>query len=226
MKPKDFLKVTFFQSASCVILTQLTVTSIPQLAFAEKRDFPAATKHTPTQILAQFSEPPSNNGQQERSQLVQTANDLFSKGDLTGAEENLRKLIKKFPKYPFGYYQLGNVLFRQERKEDAIQEYQKAISLNSNYALAYNALGRVFASQQRWEEAITAYQKALAINPEYGDALTNLAQVLWQKGNRAEAIASLEKALKIFQVQDKPEQVRRIEQILKEMKSGDDPSIS
>lgn len=223
MKPINLIRSAFFQTASHLMLSMLTITYMAEFVKAEVHN--AVTRqHTQTQILAQLS-----GGEQqdtEQLQLVQTANALFRQGDLTGAEKSLRSLIKKFPEYSFGYYQLGNVLFRQGKKEDAIKEYQKAIRLNSKYALAHNAIGLVFTSQQRWLEAITEYQKALTINPNYGDALINLAQPLWEQGKRDEAIASLEKALKIFKAQDRSEKVEQIEQILRKIKSGDDPTIS
>ncbi|KAF3888352.1 MULTISPECIES: tetratricopeptide repeat protein [Nostocales] len=222
MKSKNLNKLVSFHVSSYLMLGILTVTNSSQMVVAKVSHFTIDKQHTREQRLAQFSD----TTQQERSQLVQVANTLFNQGDLKGAEENLRKLVKKYPDYSFGYYQLGNVLFRQGKKEDAIKEYEKAIQKNSKYALAHNALGSVFASQQRWDEAITAYQKALAINPDYGDALTNIAQALWEQGKRNEAIASLEKALNIFKSQDRPEKIRQIEQILKELKAGDDPSVS
>jgi tetratricopeptide (TPR) repeat protein len=222
MKSKNINKLFYFQISSFLIFSPLTVIISPQNVVAEVNHLAIDRQHRRVEKLAQFSD----NAPPERAQLVQLANTLFNQGDFAGAEENLRKLIKKYPDYPFGYYQLGNVLFRQGKNEEAIKEYEIAIKKNSKYALAYNALGVVFASQQRWDEAASAYQKALAINPNYGDALTNISQALWEQGKRNEAIASLEKALSIFKSQDKPEKVRQIEQILKDLKAGDDPSIS
>src|SRR5689334_11733407 len=56
--------------------------------------------------LAQFSDTDSP----ERSQLLQQVNALYNQRDFKGAEENLRKFIKKFPEDAFGHFQLGNVL--------------------------------------------------------------------------------------------------------------------
>jgi tetratricopeptide (TPR) repeat protein len=164
--------------------------------------------------------------EQERSRLIQEANVSYSQGNFTAAEENLRKLIKKFPKDAFGHYQLGNVLYQQGKAEAAIGEYKEAIRLKSSYALAHNAMGNALASQSRWEEAIVEYQKALQINPEYADALASLGQALWQQGNRDEALASLEKALNIFKAQNRPDRANRVEQLLRQMKAADDPSVS
>ncbi|MER3493824.1 MAG: hypothetical protein C4323_16800 [Mastigocladus sp. ERB_26_2] len=224
MKPKISFQPRLTQTACYLVLGILVVTNTSQFAFAQVHNSDTTKKHTQEQILAQFSD--NSSGEQERSQLIRTANTLFSQGDLAGAEENLRQLIKKYPKDAFGHYQLGNVLFRQERKDEAIKQYQEAIRLDSKYALAHNGMGLVFASQEQWEEAIAEYNKALAINPSYGDALTNLAQALWEVGKREEAIASLEKALSIFKDQNRPQKVERIQQILRQLKPNDDPSVS
>jgi tetratricopeptide (TPR) repeat protein len=177
---------------------------------------------SPEIVIAQLSD----REKAERTQLIQTANALMREGKLPGAEENLRQLVKKFPKDAFGHFQLGNILFRQNKNEDAISSFQEAVRLNPRYALAYNAMGLVYASQEQWDNAIPQFRKALEINPEYGDALMFLGQVLLQTNQRDEAITSLNKALNIFKSQQRNERVNRIEEILRKIKSGDDPSIS
>ncbi|MEA5571356.1 tetratricopeptide repeat protein [Calothrix sp. UHCC 0171] len=173
-------------------------------------------------LISQLSE----SEQSERTQLIQTANSQMQSGNLTGAEENLRQLVKKFPKDAFGHYQLGNVLLRQEKPENAIASFQEATRLNPRYALAYNGMGISYASQEKWDDAITQFRKALEINPEYGDALMFLGQVLLQVNKRDEGVASLNKALNIFKQQNRNERVKRIENILRKLKPTDDPSIS
>lgn len=168
----------------------------------------------------------SDREQQERLILIQTINQLLRDRNLTGAEENARKFTTKFPKDAFGYFQLGNVLFRQDKAEDAIKAYQQAIVLNPEYALAYNATGEVYTSQYRWQDAANAYNQALKINPEYAQALANLAQALWEQGKRAEAIASLEKVVSLFKSQNQTDKAERIERILRDLKRTDDPAIS
>ncbi|AKG22566.1 tetratricopeptide repeat protein [Calothrix sp. 336/3] len=208
-----------FQTSSNVIcfsiLGILTISTIPVSVSAE-------IASSPKLILAQLSDIEK----QERSQLIQQANISYSQGNLPEAEASLRQLIKKFPEDAFGHYQLGNILFRQGKTDDAINAYQEAIRFQSKYALAYNAIGSVYASQERWQEAITQYKKSLEINPNYGDALTNLGQALWQINQKAEAIASLEKALKVYRTQKTEEKAKRVEKMLRQMKSNDDPSVS
>ncbi|KOP23294.1 hypothetical protein AMR41_26775 [Hapalosiphon sp. MRB220] len=212
MKTKKPFKSRLSQTACYLSLGILIVTNTSQFVSAQE------------QRLAQL--PGGDSGQTERSQLIQIANNLLNQGDLAGAEENLRKLIKKYPKDAFGYFQLGNVLSRQKKNDEAMKQYQEAIRLDSKYALAYNGMGLVFANQEQWEDAIAQYNKALAINPNYGDALTNLAQAQWESGKKEEAIASLEKALSVFKSQNRPQRVQRIQEILRKLKPGDDPSVS
>ncbi|MEH1872068.1 tetratricopeptide repeat protein [Nostoc sp.] len=226
MKVKRKLKSAFVQSFSGMTLSIITVISLSPLALA----VPATVSlyshgqsvERQPQKLAQFSD----TGPSQREQMLQQANALFNQGELTGAEENLRKFVKQFPDDAFGHFQLGNVLFRQKKSEEAISSYQEAIRLQPKYALAYNAVGMVYASQSRWEEAITQYKKALEINPNYGEGLTNFALALWQTNKKDEALSSLEKALKIFKEQNRVEKANQVEQILREIKTADDPSVS
>ncbi|MEH2299263.1 tetratricopeptide repeat protein [Nostoc sp.] len=228
MKLKHKLKSAFVQSFSGMTLSIITGMGISPLVLA----VPAKVSlHSPEQYaqrqpqkLAQSQAP--DTGSTERSQMMQQANASFNQGDLTGAEENLRKLIKKFPDDAFGRFQLGNVLFRQKKSEEAISSYREAIRIQPKYALAYNAIGIVYASESRWEEAITEYKKALEINPNYGEGLTNFALALWQTNKKDEALSSLQKALNIFKAQNRGEKVNQVERILREIKTGDQPSVS
>ncbi len=226
MKLKHQLKSVFVQPLSCMMLSIITALSISPLVLAVTGKVSLHSPEHSTQKQPEKIAQLSGTDTPERSQLIQQANALYSQGDFKGAEENLRKFIKKFPDVAFGHFQLGNVLFRQNKSEAAISAYREAIRIRSQYALAYNAISMVYASQNRWEEAITEYQKALEINPNYGEALTNVALVLWQTNKRDEALSSLEKALNIFKGQNRNEKVKQIEQILQEIKTSDDPSVS
>ncbi|NJM72178.1 MAG: tetratricopeptide repeat protein [Scytonema sp. RU_4_4] len=240
MNLKTLLKSVFVKPLSFLTLGFLIVLDTLPLVLADTTYPP---KNNTDSVITQHSLPafPQNKRglqgdlklvqlldkeEQERSRLIQQANVLYSQGNFAAAEENLRKLIKKFPKNAFGHYQLGNVLYQQGKAEEAIGEYKEAIRLNSGYALAHNAMGIALAKQGRWDEAIAEYQKALTINPEYADALASLGQALWQKGKRDEALASLEKALNIFKAQNRPDRANRVEQLLQQMKTTDDPSVS
>jgi tetratricopeptide (TPR) repeat protein len=226
MKLKSKPKSAFVQPFSCMMLSIITVMGISPSVLAVSGQVslysPKQDAQRQPQKIAQFSGTDSP----ERSQILQEANALYNQGDFKGAEENLRKFIKKFPEDAFGHFQLGNALFEQKKSEEAISAYREAIRLQPKYALAYNAIGMAYASQSSWQEAITEYKKALEINPNYGEALTNFALALWQTNKKDEALSSLEKAINIFKVQKRGEKVNQVERILREIKTSDDPSVS
>ncbi|WP_017652256.1 tetratricopeptide repeat protein [Fortiea contorta] len=204
------------------IITPILISS-PVLANPSKTATVQLTRERQQpQKLAQLSD----NEQTERSQLLQQANSLYNQGNLKAAEENFRKFLKKFPQDAFGHFQLGNILFYQKRPEEAISAYREAIKFKSQYALAYNAVGMVYASQSRWDEAMAEYQKALEINPNYADALTNSALVLWQTNKKDKAVSSLEKAIAIFKSQNRNEKANQVEEILRQLKTADNPNVS
>jgi tetratricopeptide (TPR) repeat protein len=232
MKPNSQQQSGFVKAFSCVSLSIITL-CLPIAAQAQEQS-PAklacqTALNTPeqkpqqkqVQKLAQFADT-----SQERSLLVQQANDLYNQRDFKGAQKALCQLLKKYPEDTFGNFQLGNVFARLSQPEAAISAYREAIRRNSKYALAYNAVGVVYASQSRWEDAIAEYKKALEINPDYGDALINYGQALWQTNQKDQARASLEKALNIFKTQKRNEKVYQIEQILQQIKTLDNPGIS
>lgn len=235
MNLKNKLKLKFIKPFSYVTLGCLTIITASPVALAKTRVI-SNNAHSRNIIPRQMASLPNQQGIQlaqlgehsneERTRFIQSADALSSQKKFTEAEEILRQLIKRYPKYALAHYKLGNVLDLQDKSEAAIAAYQQAIEHNSRYALAYNAIGVVRARQGRWQEAITEYQKALEINPEYGEALTHLGQALWQQGRRDEALASLEKALSIFKTQNRLDQAYRLEQLLRELKSDDDPSVA
>jgi tetratricopeptide (TPR) repeat protein len=229
MKQRSKMESRFVQTLSCLALSVITSTGVlPAVLAQEASPSKLACEATlsnaeqkprqkQAQKVAQFADP-----QQERSQLIQQANALFSQGDLQGAEENLCKFLKRYSDDAFGHFQLGNVFFRGKKYEAAISAYREAIRLRPQYAVAYNAAGMVFASQNRWSDAIAEYQKALEINRNYGDALANLALAFWQTNKKDEALASLEKAIGIFKQQNRNEKANQVEQLLQKIKNSDD----
>ncbi|HEY9801346.1 MAG TPA: tetratricopeptide repeat protein [Leptolyngbyaceae cyanobacterium] len=229
MKQRSQMETRLVQPLSCLTLSVITSIGLlspvtaqepsPAKLVCEATLSNAEQKPRQKQVqkLAQFADP-----QQERSQLIQQANALFSQGDLQGAEENLCKFLKKYSDDAFGHFQLGNVFFRGKKLEAAISAYREAIRIRPQYAVAHNAVGMVYASQTRWSEAIAEYQKALEINRDYGDALTNLALAFWQTNKKDEALASLEKAISIFKKQNRNEKANQVEQLLQRIRNSDD----
>ena len=69
---------------------------------------------------------------------------------------------------------LGQVLERLGREEEAAHCYEAAIALDPRYAEAHNNLGYLRARQDRLTDAEALYLKAIALDPNYALAYLNL----------------------------------------------------
>jgi superkiller protein 3 len=96
-----------------------------------------------------------------------------------------------------GQDNLGNLLLKKGRVDEAITHYQKALQINPAYATAHNNLGNLLIQLGRLDEAIAQLQKALQIKPNYAEAHNNLGNALLQNGQVDEAIVHYQKALQI-----------------------------
>jgi tetratricopeptide (TPR) repeat protein len=92
---------------------------------------------------------------------------------------------------------LGNVLLKMDKVDEAIVQYQKSLKIKSDYAEACYNLGGALVQKDKVDEAIVQYQKALQIRPDCAEAHNNLGNALVQKGKADEAIAQCQKALDI-----------------------------
>jgi predicted O-linked N-acetylglucosamine transferase (SPINDLY family) len=90
---------------------------------------------------------------------------------------------------------LGQVLERLGRHDEAARAYEAAIELDADYAEAFNNLGHVLERRDRLAEAEACYQKAIRLDPAYAEPHTNLGNVLKDRGELDEAIASFRRAI-------------------------------
>ncbi len=95
------------------------------------------------------------------------------------------------------HHNLGFVLSRQGRLDEAIAQCQKTLQLQPGDVWAHNTLGYAFFQKGRIDEAIAQFQKALELQPKYEEAYINLGSALFQKGRVDEAIAQYQKALEL-----------------------------
>ena len=101
------------------------------------------------------------------------------------------------PESPIAQNNLGNVLLREKRLNDAIDHYRRALAAAPYYAEAHNNLGVALSRQGRLADAIAHYQLALAALPAYDEAHDNWGIALDAMGKPAESIAHFRLALSI-----------------------------
>ena len=93
------------------------------------------------------------------------------------------------------YFQLGNVLCMQGKRDRAVASFQLCLQKEPNYTEAYINLGVVLRQLGKLEEAAKSYKLAIALEPDQALAHFSLGNVLSDLGKLHEAVQSYEKAI-------------------------------
>ena len=110
-------------------------------------------------------------------------------GDLPTAERITRGWLEERTDDPDFRFQLGALLERQGKLDEAEAEFRRVIAAEPDHDLALNYLGYMLADQtDRLEESEELIQRALAEDPYNGSYLDSLGWVQFRRGdlNRAE----------------------------------------
>ena len=92
---------------------------------------------------------------------------------------------------------LGNVLEKLEKFDEAENNYRQAIILKQNCTEAYYNLANLLNRLGRFDEAEKNYNQAIKFRPNYAEAFNNLAYLLNKLGRFDESIINFKKSLKI-----------------------------
>ena len=110
------------------------------------------------------------------------------------AFEALERAAGLLPEDAEAHRNLGNVLRRRGRIEEAVTSHSRALAINPGYAQAHNDLGAARFELGQAREAIACYRQAIALQPEFALANLNLGRALLQSGEAEEAARSLRRA--------------------------------
>ncbi len=113
----------------------------------------------------------------------------------TDIETLWRTTIERNPKAWMAHDNLGALLFRQGRVNEAILHFRKAVEIDAEQAEPQANLGNALLQNGDLDEAIAQYSNALRIKPNYAEVHYNLGNALLRKGQADEAIAHYEKAI-------------------------------
>jgi len=92
---------------------------------------------------------------------------------------------------------LGVMLGKQDRLDEAIEHFQKALEIRSDYPEGHNNLGVALRRKGRLDEAMDHFKKAVKIAPTYADGYYNLGNALMQSGRPDEAAEQYRKAIQL-----------------------------
>lgn len=109
--------------------------------------------------------------------------ELLLKGEKNKALETYEKALKYYrdaeiekPESPELSYNIANVMYQQEKYQDALEKYYKGLSVDDpkSQAATYYNMGNALYRSGKYEEAIQAYQKCLDTTPEDENAKYNI----------------------------------------------------
>jgi len=96
-------------------------------------------------------------------------------GDLTGAEALLREAFAEEPTLPQFSKNLGDLLYRAGRYDEANEAYQRAAKLDPDLGDdLYFKLGNIAYKLLDRAAALSMWQRVIALNPAHQLARTNL----------------------------------------------------
>ncbi len=121
---------------------------------------------------------------QKEDATVKKGNDAYKLNDFNTAITKYNEAIKKDEANTTAQYNLGNALYKTDKKEDAVNAYDKAaanmkLPVEKSSAL-YNK-GVVLQNDKKLENCITSYKDALKQDPNNADARHNLQIALKKK---------------------------------------------
>ncbi|MBP2668584.1 MAG: Tetratricopeptide 1 repeat-containing protein [Deltaproteobacteria bacterium] len=123
-----------------------------------------------------------------------------ARGDLAKAEEYLRRALDRKPDYGDAHNNLGIILAKQKRLDEAAREFEAAAGnvLYTTPEWAYYNLGEVERMRKEPARAEEAYRRSLRANERYAPSYIGLASLLGEKGKWDEAAAVLARCVQLL----------------------------
>ncbi len=94
------------------------------------------------------------------------ANSMFYSGDMEGAIDSYRKVVRLFPEHQGGWFNLGNALRDSGNALQAIDAYKKAITIKPDDANTWVNLGIAFDKAGDIQHAIDAFRKTISLKQD------------------------------------------------------------
>lgn len=108
------------------------------------------------------------------------------------ALEAFRQMAEVSPSSPDGFSNMGYVLTRMGRYEDAEALFQRAISKSPQDPALHDNLASLYARWGKPEDAERVWKRALSLNPTYGSAVVELSSLYGRTGRLVDAMMVLE----------------------------------
>ena len=121
----------------------------------------------------------------------------FQKERLDEAAAAYRKAVAKFPSFRRAHKNLGMVLVRTGRTDEAIKPLSRVIELGGGDGLTYGLLGACYAAAGQYSPAESAYRNAVLLQGEVIDWKLGLAQVFLKEKKYGDALTVADDLLRL-----------------------------
>ncbi|MEZ4389695.1 MAG: tetratricopeptide repeat protein [Polyangiales bacterium] len=111
----------------------------------------------------------------------------ISRNDLAGAEAELRTAIEREPNDLRAHFQLGDILRRRGRLDEAQQEFELVARTDAGFPGLSLARGQLAEARGQLAEALTTFREALARDPTNIELINRVAATLVALGNFGDA---------------------------------------
>ena len=131
------------------------------------------------------------------AEALQRAHSRNGAGDLAGAEELCRQVLRVQPRHAAALHLLGVVLHRKGDRPGAIEALRQAVGADGGVALYHTNLGEMLRQAGRIEEAVSEAGCALALEPRNVSVLNNLGVALYDHQEFERAAACYRRAIEL-----------------------------
>ena len=164
------------------------VTTAPRDPFASRR---ASAVSKPADAV----KPPAERTERPFLDAAGKGATAYMAGDYTSALEQYRAAVERNPQDAESLSNLGQVLVRMNKADEALQYFQRAVSiLPDRWAYQFN-LARALGLLGRLDESVTAYRRAQQLFPDDYVTTFNLALTLHKRGDEEGAVEQYQKAI-------------------------------
>ncbi|MBI5909901.1 MAG: tetratricopeptide repeat protein [Betaproteobacteria bacterium] len=132
-----------------------------------------------------------------RAARLEAAIRLHESGDLAGAEQRYRALLRADARDADATHLLGLIAHQRGDHAAAVAQIGAAIALKADKPVYHYNLGNALVELDRLEAAINSFRAALELDPSQVAARSNLAQALTETGRYAEAAAEYRRLLEL-----------------------------
>lgn len=142
---------------------------------------------------------------------------LVDKNDISRALEALEIAKVTDPQNHWLYLQTGDILYQQQKYDDALVEYKAASKLETNSPEAVEGKGRIYLAKKNYLRATSEFRRMTLDYPNNPVGYHYLGIALQARKRENDALSALVEAQQIYQVQNNVEAVEEITELINEI---------